>query len=143
MAIEAAQIAYGGKNYAIEMDQADFDLMQGNAQRFRVKNLIPVLGRAPDAWATLPDPDSVFLGGTGREVGRLVELAYQRLRNGGRLVANVGSIESLVDVHHSLHQHGAEVKVWMVNLSRGTYQLERIRFESLNPTFLLSVVKPR
>jgi hypothetical protein len=30
----------------------------------------------------------------------------------------------------------------MVNVARGTYQLERVRFDALNPTFLLSVVKP-
>jgi hypothetical protein len=30
----------------------------------------------------------------------------------------------------------------MINVARGTYQLERVRFEALNPTFLLGVVKP-
>jgi hypothetical protein len=30
----------------------------------------------------------------------------------------------------------------MLNVARGTYQLERIRFDALNPTFLLSAVKP-
>ena len=25
----------------------------------------------------------------------------------------------------------------MINIARGTYQLERVRFEALNPTFLL------
>jgi hypothetical protein len=28
-----------------------------------------------------------------------------------------------------------------MNIARGTYQLERVRFDALNPTFLLSVVK--
>jgi hypothetical protein len=35
-----------------------------------------------------------------------------------------------------------DVKVLMINLARGTYQLERVRFEAMNPTFLLSVIKP-
>jgi hypothetical protein len=30
----------------------------------------------------------------------------------------------------------------MMHFSRGNYQLERIRFESVNPTFLVAVVKP-
>ena len=29
----------------------------------------------------------------------------------------------------------------MINVARGTHQLERMRFEALNPTFLLAVVK--
>ena len=31
----------------------------------------------------------------------------------------------------------------MINVARGTYQLERVRFNALNPTFLLAVTKPR
>jgi len=90
--------------------------------------LVPVLGRAPDAWASLPDPDAVFVGGTGREISRIVELAYERLRPGGRLVANVADIENFSSVHESLQQHVENVKIWMINLARGTYQLERMRF---------------
>jgi hypothetical protein len=30
----------------------------------------------------------------------------------------------------------------MLNLARGTHQLERIRFDALNPSFLISAVKP-
>ena len=30
----------------------------------------------------------------------------------------------------------------MLHLARGYYQMERVRFESLNPTFLVAVVKP-
>jgi precorrin-6B C5,15-methyltransferase / cobalt-precorrin-6B C5,C15-methyltransferase len=141
VSIEAAQIAAGGMVYAIEMDPEDHQLISANAARFGVKNLTPVLGRAPDAWTGLPDPDCVFVGGSGREISRLVELAYGRLRAGGRLVANVGSIENLSAVHETLHHYTEDVRIWMVNVARGVEQLERVRFESLNPTFLLAVVK--
>ena len=141
VAIEAAQIAAGGTIYAIEMDPEDHQLITANAERFGVANLVAVLGRAPDAWKDLPDPDSIFVGGSGREISRVVELAYARLRDGGRLVANVGSIESLSAVHQALERAAKNVNVWMINVARGTYQLERVRFEALNPTFLLAVVK--
>ncbi len=141
VAIEAAQIAANGTVYAIEMDPEDHQLITANAQRFGVANLVAILGRAPDAWKDLPDPDSVFVGGSGREISRVVELAYARLRTGGRLVANVGSIESLSAVHQTLERAAKNVNVWMINVARGTYQLERVRFEALNPTFLLAVVK--
>jgi precorrin-6Y C5,15-methyltransferase (decarboxylating) len=141
VSIEAAQIASGGMVYAIEMDPEDHQLISANAARFGVENLTPVLGRAPDAWTELPDPDCVFVGGSGREISRLVELAYGRLRAGGRLVANVGSIENLSAVHETLRHYTGDVRIWMVNVARGVEQLERVRFESLNPTFLLAVVK--
>jgi precorrin-6B C5,15-methyltransferase / cobalt-precorrin-6B C5,C15-methyltransferase len=142
VAIEAAQIAPGGTVYAVEMDPEDHQLITANAERFGVTNLVGVLGRAPDAWAELPDPDAIFVGGSGREISRVVELAYQRLRPGGRLLASVGSIVSLSAVHDTLQQLAKDVNVWMINIARGTYQLERVRFAALNPTFLLGVVKP-
>jgi len=141
VAIEAAQIASKGKVFAIERDPNDFDLISQNAARFEVTNLEPILGQAPDAWLDLPDPDAVFVGGTGRDVCELVEAAYDRLRDGGRLVVNVGSIENVASVHAVLQVKSGDPDIWMVNLSRGTFQLERIRFESINPTFLLAAVK--
>jgi precorrin-6B C5,15-methyltransferase / cobalt-precorrin-6B C5,C15-methyltransferase len=142
VAIEAAQIAAGGTIYAIEMDPQDHELMITNAERFGVTNVVPVLGRAPDAWKDLPDADAIFVGGSSREISKIVESAFARLRPGGRLVANVGSIESLSAVHSTLARVAKDVNVWMINVARGTYQLERVRFEALNPTFLLGVIKP-
>ena len=140
IAIEAAQIAAQGKVFAIERDPEDYLLIAQNAERFEVTNLKAILGQAPEAWDNLPDPDAVFVGGTGRDVCSLVESAYERLRVGGRLVINVGSIENVAAVHHVLMEKSGDPDIWMVNLARGTYQLERIRFESINPTFLLAAV---
>jgi len=142
VAIEAAQIAAGGTVYAVEMDAEDYQLIIANAERFGIANLTGVLGRAPEAWKDLPDPDAIFVGGSGREISHVVELAYARLRPGGRLLASVGSLESLSAVHQALKRAANYVNVWMLNIARGTHQLERVRFEALNPTFLLRVVKP-
>jgi len=141
VSIEAAQLAPQGVAYAIEKDSEDHELIGENSRRFGVSNVVAVLGQAPQAWDDLPDPHCVFVEGSGREVSRIVELAFDRLAAGGRLVANVGSIENLADVHRTLSQRTSQVKVWMVNLARGTFQLERVRFAALNPTFLLAAVK--
>lgn len=142
VAIEAAQVASDGQVYAIEMDVEDHALILSNAERFQVSNLTPILGRAPEAWSELPAPDAIFVGGSGREIGRVVELAYDRLKPGGRLVATVSSIQTLSEVYGVLQRATGDVKALMVNLARGTQQLERMRFEALNPTYLLSVVRP-
>lgn len=142
VAIEAAQIASQGKTYAVEMDAEDYQLIVSNAERFGVKNLVPIHGRAPDAWADLPAPDAIFVGGSGRGINNVVDEAYDRLKPGGRLVASVGSIENLAEVNATLQKRGTDVKVWLFNVARGTYQLERVRFEAQNPSFLLSVRKP-
>jgi len=143
VAIEAAQIASQGTVYAIEMDQEDYLLIQRNADRFRVKNIVPVLGRAPEAWESLPEPDAIFIGGTGRAVVGLVQAAFERLRNGGRLVVVVSSIDNVADVYRYLHPLVPDINVRLLQIARGCYQMERMRFQSLNPAFLISAVKRR
>ena len=141
VAIEAAQIASGGQVFAFEMDPEDYQLIIYNAEQFRVTNLLPILGRAPDAWINIPKPDAVFIGGSGREVSAIAEAAFAELRPGGRIVVNVGSIENLGAVRSALVKLAGDAQVWMVQVSRGNDQMERLRFESMNPTFLLKAVK--
>ncbi len=142
VSIEAAQLARAGRVFAIEMEAEDHELIEANAKRFGLTNVVAVLGKAPEAWSDLPAPDAIFAQGSGREISRIAELAFARLQAGGRLVASVGSIENLADVHQVLQRLTPQVKVWMLNIARGTYQLERVRFDALNPSFLLSAVKP-
>jgi len=141
VSVEAAQLAREGHVYAIEMDPEDVRLIQENARRFGVTNLTPVLGRAPEAWQGLPNPDCVFIGGSGRQVVGLCEAAYSRLQPGGRIVLTMGSLENVVDVHAFLRRHTKCLNVLMVNLARGFYQFDRVRFQSLAPTFVVSAIK--
>ena len=140
--LEAARIARDGTVHAIEMDPDDHRLIIANAERFGVANLHAVLGRAPEAWAGLPDPDSIYVGGSGRDVAMLVEEAWKRLKSGGRLVTACNSIENLAAVHSLLRSRSADTAHWLVTISRGIEQLDRIRFESLNPVFLIAATKP-
>jgi precorrin-6Y C5,15-methyltransferase (decarboxylating) len=137
LAIEAAAIAHQGKVYAIEMDAEDYNLMLDNASRFNTPSLIPVHGRAPDAWASLPDPTAVFVGGSGRVVPDLVTAAAKRMK-AGRLVVNMSSPDNLIAVQRVLEDRGFRTEVRMINIARGQQQLDRLRFESLNPTFLVA-----
>jgi precorrin-6Y C5,15-methyltransferase (decarboxylating) len=140
--LEAARLARDGRVYAIEMDPDDHALILENARRFGVANLEAVLGRAPEAWADLPSPDAIYVGGSGRDVAMLVEGAWQRLTAGGRLVTACNSIENLAAVHALLRARSADAAYWMVNVARGYEQLDRIRFEAINPVFLIAATKP-
>lgn len=137
LAIEAAGLADRGKVFAIEMDAEDYGLMLENASLFDVASLVPVHGQAPEAWADLPDPDAVFVGGSGRIVPELVRGAAKRIREGGRMVVSVSSPDNLVAVQSTMEELGLQTDVRMIQVSRGIKQLDRTRFESLNPTFLV------
>jgi precorrin-6Y C5,15-methyltransferase (decarboxylating) len=137
VAIESAQLAPAGKVYAIEMDPEDYNLLVENSRTFGTENLAPILGEAPAAWSDLPSPDAIFVGGTGRSVVKLVESAWARLRDGGRLVVNVASIDNLTSVEQALRVVAADPRVIMVNLARGQQQMESLRLEAVNPSFLI------
>jgi precorrin-6B C5,15-methyltransferase / cobalt-precorrin-6B C5,C15-methyltransferase len=64
-----------------------------NASLLGVPGLRVVHGRAPEALADLPTPDAVFIGG-GLTGDGVVEACWAALPVGGRLVANVVSLES-------------------------------------------------
>ena len=123
------------------MDAEDYALISANAERFAVSNLTPVLGQAPEAWQGLPPPDAIFICGSRRHVPGIVEQALSVLKPGGRIVVTVGSIENLAACRLVLQKLGKDMQVWMLNFCRGTEQLERLRFEAINPTFLLRGVK--
>jgi precorrin-6Y C5,15-methyltransferase (decarboxylating) len=98
-------------------------------------------GRAPDVFAGLPDPDAIFVGATGRELAPLLDEAYGRLRAGGRIVANVATLETLHQVWSAFRGFEGEPGVWMIQIARGTHQLGSVRFDAQNPTFLLAISK--
>jgi precorrin-6Y C5,15-methyltransferase (decarboxylating) len=142
VAIEMAQLVQPGKVYAIEQDSADYHLIKANLETYSISNVQPVFGSAPAVFAELPAPDAIFVGGNGGEVARLLEASYAALRPQGRLVANVGTLEMITATYTVLKRLAPSVNVLLMNLARGVEQLESLRFDAVNPTVLLRVIKP-
>jgi precorrin-6Y C5,15-methyltransferase (decarboxylating) len=71
-----------------------------------------------------------------------LEAAYAALRPGGQLAVNVATLESLGAAYAALKKAGGTVEVLLVNVARGTEQMETLHFEAVNPTFLLHTAKP-
>jgi precorrin-6Y C5,15-methyltransferase (decarboxylating) len=141
VAIEAAQLAHLGTVYAVEPEPGDIALVQANAAEFGVPNVTTVLGRAPEILAGLPEPDAIFVGGTGRQVDPVLTTAFSRLCQGGSMAVNVATIEGLAAAYHALKSLAGSVRVWNVTVARGIEQMDRLRFEAIAPTFLLAVTK--
>lgn len=79
-----------------------------NAATLGTPDLQIVQGRAPDAFADLPQPDAVFLGGGLSDPG-VFDQAWSALKPGGRLVANAVTLESEARLGECLQRHGGEL----------------------------------
>jgi precorrin-6Y C5,15-methyltransferase (decarboxylating) len=141
VAIEAAQLAHQGAVFAVEPEPGDVALIQANAEAFGVPNVRTVAGRAPDVLDGLPDPDAVFVGGTGRRVDEVVKAAFARLIPGGRIAVNVATVDGLATAYQTLKGLAGTVNLWNIAVARGIEQMDRVRFEAVNPTFLLAAAK--
>jgi len=63
-----------------------------NALSLGVPQLEIITGKAPEAFANLPQPQAIFVGGGGDT--QLLDSAYAALPSGGRLVVNAVTIET-------------------------------------------------
>ena len=77
---------------AFEHNAARAELIRVNATALGVPRL-EVLGAAPGEFVDAPTPDAIFVGG-GLTVPDLLDACWERLRSGGRLVANSVTLES-------------------------------------------------
>lgn len=77
---------------AIEADPTRQGLIAANAAQLGTPHLTLVKGAAPAAFAGLPDPDTVFVGGGMGDPG-VIDEVWARLKPGGRFVANAVTAE--------------------------------------------------
>ena len=77
---------------AIERDPARAEMIARNAAALGVPELRIINGAAPQALNGLTAPDAIFVGG-GIADPNLLPALWEKLRPGGRLVANVISVE--------------------------------------------------
>jgi precorrin-6Y C5,15-methyltransferase (decarboxylating) len=92
----------------IESEPARAARAARNAAKLGTPDLQIVQKRAPGAFAGLPPPDAVFLGG-GLSTPGMFEAAWAALKPGGRLVANAVSIQSEARLIDYFQRHGGEL----------------------------------
>lgn len=141
VAIEAALLNPGATVYAIERDAESIGHIRENCARFATRNVAVVAGEAPGVCVGLPDPDAIFVGGSGRALAALIDLAAARLLPHGRLVLNLATLEGLHVAQSTLQRHGWRPSVTQVSVARGVPVGALTRLQSLNPVFIVAAMK--
>lgn len=137
MAIEAGKLAPEGQVFAIEKNEPDLENCFQNQRKFRV-DLTAIHGKAPQGLETFPDPDAIFIGGTGGEMVDLIQTCCQRLKEGGRIVLNAATIENLYRANEAFAQAGFQTSIMHAQISRSKPILGMNRFVPLNPIYIIT-----
>jgi len=136
VAIEMAMLG-ASKVCAVEKNADGCEIVVQNAAAFGTAQVQVVNAKAPAGLDALPDPDRVFVGGSGGNMGELVAILLARLRAGGRLVVNAATIENLAECVAALKAAKATWSVTQVAISRSSPILDLTRFEALNPVWIV------
>lgn len=136
--LEAAGLAPQGHVWAIEKNAADAANARANAERFRIGNYTLCEGKAPALLDTWPDPDAVFIGGSGGELDELIRLILARLKPGGRLVMNFVTLENLATATSALKAASAGWDVVQLQASRSQPILDMHRMAAQNPVWIVT-----
>ena len=136
--LEAARLVHRGHVWAIEKNAAAAAQARANAARLRVTNYTLAIAKAPTGLDRWPDPDAVFIGGSGGELEALIQLCLRRLRVGGRLVMNFTALENLAKATRFLTRSGAVWDLAQVQCARSRPILEMHRLQAQNPVWILT-----
>ena len=139
--LEASRIARHGHVWAIEKNAGDAANARANARRLRASNYSLVEGKAPAGLETWPDPDAVFIGGSGGELAELIALVLQRLQPGGRLVMNFVTLENLATATAALAAAGTGWDVTLLSAARSQPILDMHRLAAQNPVWIVTARK--
>jgi precorrin-6B C5,15-methyltransferase / cobalt-precorrin-6B C5,C15-methyltransferase len=101
---------------AIEARENRASLIRRNAENLGVPHIEIFTGRAPEAFANLPRPQAIFVGG-GASDACLLDAAYDVLPSGGKLVVNAVTLEAEAELIRRFKAQGGELL--RIEISRG------------------------
>jgi len=123
VAVECARL--GAAAVAVERDPESCARIRRNAERHAAYVEV-VEGNAPEALRGLPEPDAVFVGGTGGEFEEIVKLCAARVRRS--VVLTLIGLERVVPAGKVLEDCGLEVDTTFLQTSsvRGIASMHRL-----------------
>jgi precorrin-6B C5,15-methyltransferase / cobalt-precorrin-6B C5,C15-methyltransferase len=141
VSIEAACLHPAMKIFAIEKDVEAYENLEANVRVFGTRGVHPIAGTAPDAFASLPDPDAVFVGGSGGNLEAILAAALERLKPQGRLVVNCITLDNLARGWQWLRERGAQPQATSVQLAHSRSLGDLHCLEPDSPLFILQARK--
>ncbi len=118
VSVEAARLCADLQVFTVEQKLEGQENISKNICDFRLYNMQLVRGRAPEALVELPDPDRIFIGGSGGALASIIKDCAERLQAGGRMVASAVLAETAEKAPELMRSQGLHVEVCRVAVTR-------------------------
>ncbi len=139
--IEADHLLPNGRIFAIERNEECRHFIKENLQKFNTRNVTLIEGDAPACLDELPDPDRVFIGGSGGFLWEILDAVDMRLPVGGRIVMNAITLDTLTAANEFFGNAGYQVEVVTVNIAKTRPHSNYKMFEAYDPVYVITAVK--
>jgi precorrin-6Y C5,15-methyltransferase (decarboxylating) len=124
----------------VERTAAQRSLLWQNVGRLAGRAQIQVIdGTAPAALEDLPNPDAVFIGGSGGNLAAILDVATRRISPNGRVVVNLVILERVTEMIAWARAHSIPVEVVQVGVARGTDIVGYTRLQAENPVTVVTL----
>ena len=143
ISVEAAlQVESNGNVYAIDFDSNAVELTKKNLKKFDVDNVKVILGNAKEKISELPEANTIFIGGTGGDTQKIIELCQNKLKSGGRIVIGVILIETLFSVISIMEKlNFTSVDITQITISKSRKTSTGTMMLARNPVTIISATK--
>lgn len=141
VSIEASNLMPNGRIYALEKNTQYLTFIRDNLKKFVARNVMLIEAFAPEGLEDLPDPDRVFIGGSGGMLEEIIDAVDKRLKREGVIVLNAVTLDTLTKAVEFLEDHGYTVEVTCVNIAKTRGLTEYKMFDAHNPVYIIAAWK--
>ncbi|MFH2058858.1 MAG: precorrin-6y C5,15-methyltransferase (decarboxylating) subunit CbiE [Pseudomonadota bacterium] len=138
VSVEAALQLPWGHVYSIENRPDRIPDIIQNIQNFNCSNVQVVNADFPDGIDELRPPDRIFIGGGGKGLEQIIDVACNKLRPYGVIVINTVLLQTLETSVRILEKNKFKPSAVQIQVSRSKAMPFGHRFEALNPVWIIS-----
>ncbi|MDX8335138.1 MULTISPECIES: precorrin-6Y C5,15-methyltransferase (decarboxylating) subunit CbiT [Cetobacterium] len=136
--IEAATYLRNGKVYSIEKEEKGIETLNENINKFCLKNIEVIVGRAPQVIPKIKY-DRMFIGGSTGSLKSILEHFMEYSKSKSRVVINAITLETLADATKLLKELKLKnIEVINVAISRGKNVGPYTMMYGENPIYIIT-----
>lgn len=141
--VQASKLVPRGEVYAIEREEQAFEVSTKNIEKFNCSNTSLIKGEADEVLFKLKNEnikfDSIFIGGSGGELEKIINKCHQLLNENGTIVMNFITLDNTYKAIEGMKGLGYLCDISMVNISKNRGQ--SYMMIANNPIYIIQCVK--